>query len=176
MERFDCRKALVKDLTEKGLCPKIEKMIHSVGHSERTGVIVEPRLSKQWFVKMEPLAKAVLEMQSSGEAIEFIPSRFSKTLEGWLDLNNIQDWCISRQLWWGHRIPTWYKDEEIYVGMEKPKGDGWIQDDDVLDTWFSSALWPFSTLGWPKDTKDLKRYFPIDCLVTGYDIIFFLGC
>ncbi len=173
MERFDCRKALVKDLTEKGLCPKIEKMIHSVGHSERTGVIVEPRLSKQWFVKMEPLAKAVLEMQSSGEAIEFIPSRFSKTLEGWLDLNNIQDWCISRQLWWGHRIPTWYKDEEIYVGMEKPKGDGWIQDDDVLDTWFSSALWPFSTLGWPKDTKDLKRYFPIDCLVTGYDIIFF---
>ena len=173
MERFDCRKALVKDLTEKGLCPKIEKMIHSVGHSERTGVIVEPRLSKQWFVKMEPLAKAVLEMQSSGEAIEFIPSRFSKTLEGWLDLNNIQDWCISRQLWWGHRIPAWYKDEEIYVGMEKPKGDGWIQDDDVLDTWFSSALWPFSTLGWPKDTKDLKRYFPIDCLVTGYDIIFF---
>ena len=173
MERFSCRKALVKDLTEKGLCPKIEKMIHSVGHSERTGVIVEPRLSKQWFVKMEPLARDVLEMQTSSERIEFIPPRFSKTLEGWLDLNNIQDWCISRQLWWGHRIPAWYKEDEIYVGLEKPKGDGWIQDEDVLDTWFSSALWPFSTLGWPKHTEDLKRYFPIDCLVTGYDIIFF---
>lgn len=173
MDRFACRKALVADLTSLGLCPSIEKMIHSVGHSERTGVIVEPRLSKQWFVKMEPLAKDVLEMQESDEPIEFIPNRFNKTLTTWLDLNNIQDWCISRQLWWGHRIPAWYRGEEVYVGKEKPTGEGWHQDEDVLDTWFSSALWPFSTLGWPKDSEDLERYFPTDCLVTGYDIIFF---
>lgn len=173
MDRFACRKALVADLTALGLCPSIEKMVHSVGHSERTGVIVEPRLSKQWFVKMEPLAKDVLEMQESDEPIEFIPSRFNKTLTTWLDLNNIQDWCISRQLWWGHRIPAWYRGEEVYVGKEKPVGEGWHQDEDVLDTWFSSALWPFSTLGWPEKSADLERYFPTDCLVTGYDIIFF---
>ena len=173
MDRFECRKQLVKDLTEAGLCPSIEKMTHSVGHSERTGVVVEPRLSKQWFVKMEPLARDVLEMQASDEPIEFIPSRFNKTLTTWLDLDTIQDWCISRQLWWGHRIPAWYRGEEVYVGKDKPVGEGWVQDEDVLDTWFSSALWPFSTLGWPKDTADLERYFPTDCLVTGYDIIFF---
>ncbi len=173
MDRFECRKAIVRDLTEVGLCPQVEKMVHSVGHSERTGVVVEPRLSKQWFVKMEPLARDVLEMQESAEPIEFVPSRFSKTLTGWLDLDNIQDWCISRQLWWGHRIPAWYKDDEVYVGKTAPEGDGWHQDEDVLDTWFSSALWPFSTLGWPVETEDLKRYFPTDCLVTGYDIIFF---
>ncbi len=173
LDRFACRKAVVDDLTKMGLCPKIEKIIHSVGHSERTGVIVEPRLSKQWFVKMAPLAKDVLEMQASAEKIEFVPPRFNKTLETWLDLDNIQDWCISRQLWWGHRIPAWYRNDEVYVGTTKPKGDGWQQDEDVLDTWFSSALWPFSTLGWPNETADLKRYFPVDCLVTGYDIIFF---
>lgn len=173
LDRFVCRKKLVEDLTELGLCPKIEKMIHSVGHSERTGVVVEPRLSKQWFVKMEPLARDVLEMQHSGEGIQFVPDRFNKTLTTWLDLNNIQDWCISRQLWWGHRIPAWYRGDEIYVGKTKPEGEGWIQDEDVLDTWFSSALWPFSTLGWPHYTADLERYFPTDCLVTGYDIIFF---
>lgn len=173
MDRFECRKAIVKNLTEAGLCPQVEKMIHSVGHSERTGVVVEPRLSKQWFVKMEPLARDVLEMQASDEGIEFVPSRFNKTLSTWLDLDNIQDWCISRQLWWGHRIPAWYKGEEVYVGKDAPKGDGWIQDEDVLDTWFSSALWPFSTLGWPNKTDLLERYFPTDCLVTGYDIIFF---
>ena len=173
MDRFECRKAIVKNLTEAGLCPQVEKMIHSVGHSERTGVVVEPRLSKQWFVKMEPLARDVLEMQASDEGIEFVPSRFNKTLSTWLDLDNIQDWCISRQLWWGHRIPAWYKGEEVYVGKDVPKGDGWIQDEDVLDTWFSSALWPFSTLGWPNKTDLLERYFPTDCLVTGYDIIFF---
>ncbi len=173
MDRFACRKKLVEDLTKLGLCPKIEKMIHSVGHSERTGVVVEPRLSKQWFVKMEPLARDVLEMQASDEGIEFVPERFNKTLTTWLDLDNIQDWCISRQLWWGHRIPAWYRNDEVYVGKTKPEGDGWVQDEDVLDTWFSSALWPFSTLGWPKDTADLNRYFPTDCLVTGYDIIFF---
>ena len=180
MERFSCRKALVKDLTEKGLCPKIEKMIHSVGHSERTGVIVEPRLSKQWFVKMEPLARDVLEMQTSSERIEFIPPRFSKTLEGWLDLNNIQDWCISRQLWWGHRIPAYYCDDcgEMVVSKTEvdtcPKCGGKMhQDEDTLDTWFSSALWPFSTLGWPNETEDLKFFYPTSTLVTGYDIIFF---
>ncbi len=173
MDRFSCRKAIVKDLTEAGLCPQVEKMVHSVGHSERTGVVVEPRLSKQWFVKMEPLAKDVLDMQASSEGIEFVPSRFNKTLLTWLDLENIQDWCISRQLWWGHRIPAWYKDEEVYVGENAPDGDGWIQDEDVLDTWFSSALWPFSTLGWPESNELVNRYFPTDCLVTGYDIIFF---
>lgn len=173
MDRFSCRKKIVEDLTALGLCPKIEKMIHSVGHSERTGVVVEPRLSKQWFVKMEPLARDVLEMQASDEGIEFVPERFNKTLTTWLDLDNIQDWCISRQLWWGHRIPAWYKGDEVYVGKNKPEGYGWVQDEDVLDTWFSSALWPFSTLGWPNDSKLLDRYFPTDCLVTGYDIIFF---
>ena len=172
MDRFECRKQIVADLTAAGLCPKVEKMIHSVGHSERTGVIVEPRLSKQWFVKMEPLARDVLEMQDSDGKIHFVPERFNKTFTNWLDLDNIQDWCVSRQLWWGHRIPAYYKDDEIYVGLEHP-GDGWVQDEDVLDTWFSSALWPFSTLGWPEDTSDVRRYFPTNCLVTGYDIIFF---
>ncbi len=170
MGRFECRKQLVKDLQELGLCPSIEKMIHSVGHSERTGVVVEPRLSKQWFIDMKKLAEDVLEMQESEERVEFVPERFNKTLTGWLE--NIQDWCVSRQLWWGHRIPAWYCGEEVKVQVECP-GDGWVQDEDVLDTWFSSALWPFSTLGWPEKTPDLERYFETDCLVTGYDIIFF---
>ena len=170
MGRFECRKQLVKDLQDLGLCPSIEKMIHSVGHSERTGVVVEPRLSKQWFIDMQKLADDVLEMQASEERVEFVPERFNKTLTGWLE--NIQDWCVSRQLWWGHRIPAWYKDEEVKVQVECP-GEGWVQDEDVLDTWFSSALWPFSTLGWPEKTPDLDRYFETDCLVTGYDIIFF---
>ena len=173
MDRFECRKAVVKDLTEAGLCPKVEKMIHSVGHSERTGVVVEPRLSKQWFIKMKPLAEDVVKMQACDEAIEFVPSRFNKTLVQWFDCEDVQDWCVSRQLWWGHRIPAWYKGDEIYVGYEAPKEDGWVQDEDVLDTWFSSALWPFSTLGWPEKTPDLERYYPTDCLVTGYDIITF---
>ncbi len=170
MDRFVCRKAVVEKLTAMGLCPKIEKMIHSVGHSERTGVIVEPRLSKQWFVDMKKLAADVLEMQASEERVEFLPERFNKTLITWLE--NIQDWCVSRQLWWGHRIPAWYKDGETKVQVESP-GEGWVQDEDVLDTWFSSALWPFSTLGWPDQTEDLERYFENDCLVTAYDIIFF---
>ena len=173
MDRFECRKQIVKDLTEAGLCPKVEKMIHSVGHSERTGVVVEPRLSKQWFVKMEPLAKDVVAMQKGKDAIKFIPNRFNKRLISWFDVDDVQDWCISRQLWWGHRIPAWYKDDEIYVGKEAPAEEGWVQDEDVLDTWFSSALWPFATLGWPQQSEDLERYYPTDCLVTGYDIITF---
>ena len=173
MDRFECRKQIVKDLTEAGLCPKVEKMIHSVGHSERTGVVVEPRLSKQWFVKMEPLAKDVVAMQKGKDAIKFIPNRFNKRLISWFDVDDVQDWCISRQLWWGHRIPAWYKDDEIYVGKEAPTEEGWVQDEDVLDTWFSSALWPFATLGWPQESEDLERYYPTDCLVTGYDIITF---
>lgn len=171
MDRFSCRKQLVEDLKEVGLCVKIEKMIHSVGHSERTGVVVEPRLSKQWFVKMQPLADELIKMQDSEEKINFIPQRFENIFMNWL--TNIQDWCISRQLWWGHRIPAWYRGEEVYVGLTAPKGDGWLQDEDALDTWFSSALWPFSTLGWPDKTLDLEKYFPTDTLVTGYDIIFF---
>ena len=170
MDRFEARKQLVKDLTELGLCVKIEKMIHSVGHSERTGVVVEPRLSKQWFVKMDKLASDVIKMQESDGAIRFIPDRFNHTFSNWLE--STQDWCISRQLWWGHRIPAWYRGDEVKVSITSP-GDDWQQDEDVLDTWFSSALWPFSTLGWPNQTDDLERYFPTSCLVTAYDIIFF---
>ena len=170
LDRFEARKQIILDLEKEGLCPKIEKMIHSVGHSERTGVVVEPRLSKQWFVKMDKLASDVLDMQKSEEKIEFIPERFNNTFKNWLE--NTQDWCVSRQLWWGHRIPAWYKEDKVIVSKTCP-GDGWRQDEDVLDTWFSSALWPFSTLGWPKKTADLERYFPMNCLVTAYDIIFF---
>lgn len=175
MDRFDCRKALVADFEKDGVVDHIEQHMHQVGHSERTGVIVEPYLSKQWFVKMEPLAEEVLKNQETeDQKIHFYPQRFEKTFHQWLE--NIEDWCISRQLWWGHRIPAWYHKEtgEIYVGMQAPADiDNWVQDEDVLDTWFSSALWPFSTLGWPQETADLKRYFPNDVLVTGYDIIFF---
>ena len=175
MDRFECRKALVKKIEAEGNLVSIEKHMHQVGHSERTDVIVEPYLSKQWFVKMKPLAEEVLKHQENPEEkINFYPLRFEKTFNQWLE--NIEDWCISRQLWWGHRIPAWYhKDSgEVYVGHEDPKDiENWIQDEDVLDTWFSSALWPFSTLGWPENTDDLNRYFPNDVLVTGYDIIFF---
>lgn len=166
MDRFACREALINDLKEIGLFDHLEKIVHSVGHSERTGVVVEPRLSKQWFVKMDVLARQVLE----NKEYEFVPERFNGTLKNWL--TNIQDWCISRQLWWGHRIPAWYKNGETKV-CEKCPGEGWVQDEDVLDTWFSSALWPFSTMGWPENTEMLKRYYPTDVLVTGYDIIFF---
>ena len=166
LDRFECRKALIEDLTKEGLFVKEEKIIHSVGHSERTGVVVEPRLSKQWFVKMDVLARQVLE----NKEYRFVPERFKQTLEHWL--SDIQDWCISRQLWWGHRIPAWYKGDDIKVQVECP-GDGWVQDEDVLDTWFSSALWPFSTLGFPEKTDLLDRYYPTNVLVTGYDIIFF---
>lgn len=166
LDRFECRKALINDLKEKGLFIKADKITHSVGHSERTGVQVEPRLSEQWFVKMDVLAQQVLD----NKEYEFIPERFKNTLNQWL--NNIEDWCVSRQLWWGHRIPAWYKGDDIKVQVECP-GEGYVQDEDVLDTWFSSALWPFSTLGWPNKTADFERYYPTSVLVTGYDIIFF---
>lgn len=172
MTREACREALVEDLKAADLLIKIEPMVHSVGHSERTHCVVEPYLSKQWFVRMDKLAQQVLENQKDPDKkVNFVPGRFEKTLKQWME--NCYDWCISRQLWWGHRIPAWYKDDEVYVGLTAPEGDGWVQDEDVLDTWFSSALWPFSTLGWPQDTVDLQRYYPNDVLVTAYDIIFF---
>ncbi|MBS7021056.1 MAG: valine--tRNA ligase, partial [Firmicutes bacterium] len=174
MDRFACREALLQDLKEQDLLISIEKMTHSVGHSERTDVMVEPYLSKQWFVKMDSLANHVLENQKTDGKVNFVPERFEKILNHWME--DCHDWCISRQLWWGHRIPAWYKGDEVYVGYEAPKEEGWTQDSDVLDTWFSSALWPFSTLGWPNETEDLKRYFPNNVLVTGYDIIFFWVC
>ena len=166
MDRFECRTALINDLKNLGLFVKEEPIVHNVGHSERTGVVVEPRLSKQWFVKMDGLAKQVLE----NKEYQFVPERFKQTLEHWL--SNIQDWCISRQLWWGHRIPAWYKDDDVVISKTCP-GEGYIQDEDVFDTWFSSALWPFATLGWPNKTADFERYYPTNTLVTGYDIIFF---
>lgn len=175
MDRFECRKQIVKDLEAEGILFKIEEHIHSVGHSERSGAVVEPYLSTQWFVKMKPLAEAAIALQKSEGKVNFVPERFEKTYLHWME--NIRDWCISRQLWWGHRIPAWYHKEtgEVYVDHEPPKDiENWEQDKDVLDTWFSSALWPFSTMGWP-DTNhsDYNRYYPTDVLVTGYDIIFF---
>ena len=170
MDRFECRDAVIKDLDSEGLLIKIEPINHNVGFSERSDVMVEPYLSKQWFVKMRPLADRVLENQKDKDKkVNFVPPRYEKTMNHWMEIT--YDWCISRQLWWGHRIPAWYKGDEVYVGMEEPKGDGWVQDNDVLDTWFSSALWPFSTLGWPDNTDLLKRYYPNNVLVTGYDII-----
>lgn len=169
MSREECRKNLVEELKEKDLLIKIEEMTHSVGHSERSDAVVEPYLSKQWFVKMRPLADRVLENQKNKETkVNFVPPRYEKTMNHWMEIT--YDWCISRQLWWGHQIPAWYKDGEMKVQVTSP-GEGWVQDSDVLDTWFSSALWPFSSLGWPNDTTLLDRYYPTNVLVTGYDII-----
>ena len=170
MSREEAREEVIKDLKEAGLLLEIEPLTHEVGHSERTGVMVEPMIKKQWFVKMRPLADQVLENQKSSKTkVHFVPSRYEKTMNHWMEIT--YDWCISRQLWWGHQIPAWYKDDQVYVGMEAPKEEGWVQDNDVLDTWFSSALWPFATLGWPDNTELLERYYPNNCLVTGYDII-----
>ena len=170
LTREECRESVLKDLENAGLLLKTEPITHEVGHSERTGVMVEPMIKKQWFVRMRPLADQVLETQKKkDEKVNFYPARYEKTMNHWMEIT--YDWCISRQLWWGHRIPAWYKDDEIYVGTNAPEGSGWIQDNDVLDTWFSSALWPFATLGWPENTKLLSKYYPNQCLVTGYDII-----
>ena len=170
MDRFECRKKLVEDLKEADLLVSVKEITHSVGHSERTDAMVEPYLSKQWFVKMRPLADRVLDIQKKkDEKVNFVPKRYEKIMNHWMEIT--YDWCISRQLWWGHQIPAWYKDDKVYVGVTPPKEDGWIRDQDVLDTWFSSALWPFATLGWPNKTTDLERYYPNNVLVTGYDII-----
>ena len=170
LDRFVVRKKIVAKIEALELLDKIEDYTHQVGFSERTDVIVEPRLSKQWFLKMKDLAKPALEVVKDGE-VKFYPQRWEKIYNHWL--NNINDWCISRQLWWGHRIPVWYREDEVYCGENAPEGEGWVQDDDVLDTWFSSWLWPFATLGWPDKSKDLKQFYPTQDLVTGPDIIFF---
>lgn len=171
MDRISGRLAIAEKLIKEGLISRTEDHTNEVGHSERTDAIVEIMVMPQWFVKMEPLANQVLEWQQDPEnKVNFVPDRFESILTNWM--TNIQDWCVSRQIWWGHRIPAWYRGEEIKVQVECP-GDDWVQDEDVLDTWFSSALWPFSTLGWPEKTEDIKRFFPTDVLVTGYDIIFF---
>lgn len=174
LDRFEARKQLVRYMEQQGNIEKIEPIKHAVGHSERSDAIVEPYLSKQWFVKMKPLAEKVLSLQASDNKIRFFPNRFEQTLQQWME--KVEDWCISRQLWWGHQIPAWYhkKTGNIFVGAEAPKNlQDYEQDGDVLDTWFSSALWPFSTLGWPNSNQLLKDYFPTSTMVTGYDIIFF---
>ena len=178
MTGLDARKQIVKDLEDGGFLVKTEPIKHNVGCCYRCSSTVEPRVSKQWFVKMEPLAKPAIDVVKNQE-IKFIPERMDKTYYNWMD--NIKDWCISRQLWWGHRIPAWYCDDcgEMIVSRDEvtvcPKcGSTHVrQDEDTLDTWFSSALWPFSTLGWPDKTEELSYFYPTDTLVTGYDIIFF---
>ncbi|EXX85127.1 valine--tRNA ligase [Paenibacillus darwinianus] len=178
LDRAECRKRIVKDMQDQGVCVRIEEHVHQVGHSERSGAVVEPYLSTQWFVSMKPLAEKAIEAQKAGRGVTFVPDRFEKIYLHWIE--NVRDWCISRQLWWGHRIPAWYCDAcgSMHVSREDaaacPSCGGELrQDEDVLDTWFSSALWPFSTLGWPEDSEDMKRFYPTDVLVTGYDIIYF---
>ena len=178
MDRMEARKAIVEDLEKEGAIVKIEDYSHNVGVCYRCHSSIEPKVSKQWFVKMEPLAKPAIDCVKNGE-VKFVPERFDKTYYHWME--NIKDWCISRQLWWGHRIPAWYCDDcgEVVVSKETPTVcpkcgcTHLTQDPDTLDTWFSSALWPFSTLGWPDKTPELAHYFPTSTLVTGYDIIFF---
>ncbi|WP_311198748.1 valine--tRNA ligase [Paenibacillus hexagrammi] len=179
LDRFDCRKKLVSDLKEQGVLLKIEEHVHQVGHSERSGAVIEPYLSTQWFVKMQPLADKAIEAQKSGKGVNFVPDRFERTYLNWIE--NVRDWCISRQLWWGHRIPAWHCSDcgQVTVSREDAavcshcQSANINQDNDVLDTWFSSGLWPFSTLGWPEKTADLQRFYPTNVLVTGYDIIYF---
>lgn len=180
LDRFACRKQIIADLEEQGVLVKIEDHVHQVGHSERSGAVIEPYLSTQWFVKMEPLAERAIQAQKGGEGTHFVPDRFEGTYLRWIE--NVRDWCISRQLWWGHRIPAWHCSACSQISVSRDDvhacqhcgSDQIEQDEDVLDTWFSSALWPFSTMGWPDEhAADFKRYYPSNVLVTGYDIIYF---
>jgi len=176
MERFAARAKLWADMEAAGLTIRVEERTMVLPRSQRGGEVVEPMLSAQWFIKMDAIAEKALNAVRSGE-IKIVPERYEKVYYHWLE--NIQDWCVSRQLWWGHRIPAWYREKdgdahgEIYVGNEPPSGDGWVAEEDVLDTWFSSGLWPFSTLGWPENTPDLERFYPNDIMETGHDILFF---
>jgi len=177
LDRYECRRRIVEDLREQGYLLKVEDHSHAVGHCYRCQTVIEPMISKQWFVKMKPLAEPAIKRVLEGDIV-FVPSRFTKIYINWLE--NIRDWCISRQLWWGHRIPVWYCEcGEMICSREDPEvcpscsSSALTQDPDVLDTWFSSALWPFSTMGWPEDTRDLARFYPTSVLVTGRDIIFF---
>lgn len=170
IDRLEVRGMIIKEISDLNLLEKVENHTHQVGHSERTDEVIEPYMSEQWFVKMKSLAEKALDVVKN-EDIKFYPKRWTKTYYHWME--NIQDWCISRQLIWGHQIPVWYNNEELYVGKNPPKNGTWEQDPDVLDTWFSSWLWPFATLGWPKDKKDIEKFYPTQDLVTGPDIIFF---
>jgi valyl-tRNA synthetase len=170
LDRFVARERIVAALQDAGYLEKVEPHRHAVGHCSRCNTIIEPYLSWQWFVKMAPLAAPAIDAAKKGR-VKMFPARWKKVYLNWLE--NIHDWCISRQLWWGHRIPVWYRGDEQVVSLESPPGEGWRQDEDVLDTWFSSWLWPFATLGWPEKTADLERYYPNSLMVTGSDIIFF---
>ncbi|MGB9881136.1 MAG: valine--tRNA ligase, partial [Anaerolineae bacterium] len=178
-DRYEARKNLVADLEKEGLLVKIEPYRHALGHCQRCHTVIEPRVSLQWFVKIKPLAEPAIAVVRDGR-IRFIPERFAKVYFNWME--NIRDWCISRQLWWGHRIPVWYCDdcghmsvsrEETLAACQKCGSQNIHQDPDILDTWFSSGLWPFSTLGWPDDTEDMRYFYPTDVMETGYDILFF---
>ena len=176
LDRFDCRSRLWADMRAAGLAIKTEAYTTRIPRSQRGGEIVEPMMSTQWYLRIQPLADKAMAAVRDGR-IKIVPERFEKVYFHWLE--NIQDWCLSRQLWWGHRIPAWYRGKdgdpegEIYVGMQAPAGDGWVMEQDVLDTWFSSGLWPFSTLGWPEESADMQRYYPTQVMETGHDILFF---